>query len=289
MQREEFFHALDTVIQAPRKITVLSHVNPDGDAIGSSLAFSQFLQKLGHEVEVMVSNDFPEFLAWMPGASRIHIYDKESDICDQILESSDLIAILDFNHISRAGLIQDKLKSLKINKILIDHHRDTDFDVFLCALSDTQVSSTSELVAETILHYGEHFVDESIATNILVGIVTDTGSFSHSIYHPETFSICAKMIEKSISRSFIYCICLIPRCFSLFLTFLLKKKELRFCIKIEYILARFAPKISVNLLFPITAISLGSSSILLAISRKGFFNGFNANLSIIVISSSVKA
>ena len=85
------------------------------------------------------------------------------------------------------------------------------------------------------------------------------------------------MIEKSISRSFIYCICLIPRCFSLFLTFLLKKKELRFCIKIEYILARFAPKISVNLLFPITAISLGSSSILLAISRKGFFNGFNAN------------
>lgn len=204
MQREEFFHALDTVIQAPRKLTVLSHVNPDGDAIGSSLAFSQFLQKLGHQVEVMVSNDFPEFLAWMPGASRIHIYDKESDTCDQILGSSDLIAILDFNHISRAGLIQDKLKSLKVNKILIDHHRDTDFDDFLCALSDTQVSSTSELVAETILHYGEQFIDESIATNILVGIVTDTGSFSHSIYHPETFSICAKMIEKSISYNQIH-------------------------------------------------------------------------------------
>ena len=66
------------------------------------------------------------------------------------------------------------------------------------------MSSTSELVAETILHYGEHFVDESIATNILVGIVTDTGSFSHSIYHPETFSICAKMIEKSISYNQIH-------------------------------------------------------------------------------------
>lgn len=204
MQREEFFHALNTVIQSPKKITVLSHVNPDGDAIGSSLAFSQFLQKLGHEVEVMVSNDFPGFLAWMPGASCIHIYDKESDICDQILESSDLIAILDFNHISRAGLIQDRLKSLKVNKILIDHHRDTDIDDFFCALSDTQVSSTSELVAETILHYGEHFVDESIATNILVGIVTDTGSFSHSIFHPETFSICAKMIEKSVSYNQIH-------------------------------------------------------------------------------------
>lgn len=204
MQREEFFHALNTVIQSPKKVTVMSHVNPDGDAIGSSLAFSQFLQKLGHEVEVMVSNDFPEFLAWMPGASSIHIYDKESEKCDQILDSSELIAILDFNHISRAGLIQDKLKSLSVNKILIDHHRDTDFGDFFCALSDTQVSSTSELVAETILHYGESFVDESIATNILVGIVTDTGSFSHSIFHPETFSICAKMIEKSVSYNQIH-------------------------------------------------------------------------------------
>lgn len=182
----------------------MSHVNPDGDAIGSSLAFSQFLQKLGHEVEVMVSNDFPEFLAWMPGASRIHIYDKESEKCDQILEASELVAILDFNHISRAGLIQEKLKSLNVNMILIDHHRDTDFDHFYCTLSDTQVSSTSELVAETILHYGEQFVDEAIATNILVGIVTDTGSFAHSIFHPETFSICAKMIEKSVSYNQIH-------------------------------------------------------------------------------------
>lgn len=204
MQKEEFFHALDTVIQTPKKITVLSHVNPDGDAIGSSLAFSQFLQKLGHEVEVMVSNDFPDFLAWMPGASNIHIYDKESERCDQILEASELVAILDFNHISRAGLIQDKLKSLNVNKILIDHHRDTDFDHFYCALSDTQVSSTSELVAEIVLHYGERYVDEAVATNILVGIVTDTGSFAHSIYHPETFSICAKMIEKSVSYNQIH-------------------------------------------------------------------------------------
>ena len=204
MQREEFFHVLNTVIQAPKKITVVSHVNPDGDAIGSSLAFSQFLRKLGHEVEVMVSNDFPEFLAWMPGASQIHVYDKESEHCDRILESSDVMAILDFNHISRAGLIQDKLKSLDVNKILIDHHRDTDFGQFACSLSDTQVSSTSELVAETILHYGECYVDEAIATNILVGIVTDTGSFAHSIYHPGTFAICAKMVEKSVSYNQIH-------------------------------------------------------------------------------------
>lgn len=204
MQREQFFESLDAVIQTPKRIAVISHVNPDGDAIGSSLAFAQFLTKFGHGVDVMVSNDFPEFLAWMPGASNIHIYDKANEACDRILEAADVLAILDFNHISRAGLIQNSLKNLTTNKILIDHHRDTDFGEFCCYLSDTNVSSTSELVAEVVLHYGNSYLDEAIATNLLVGIITDTGSFAHSIFHPQTFAICAKLVEKSVSYNQIH-------------------------------------------------------------------------------------
>ena len=204
MSKTQFFQTLDEVLKTPKRIAVISHVNPDGDAIGSSLAFSQLLRKLGHDVGVMVSNDFPEFLAWMPGASTIHIYDKEADACNQILDRADFVVMLDFNHLSRAGLIQDKLKSLEIKKILIDHHRDPNLEEFVCALSDTQVSSTSELVAETVLHFGEQYLDESIATNILVGIVTDTGSFAHSMFHPQTFTICAKMVEWSASYNQIH-------------------------------------------------------------------------------------
>lgn len=204
MQKELFFTLFDTVIQTPKRITVLSHVNPDGDAIGSALGFSQFLRQFGHEVEVMVPNAFPEFLAWMPGASQIHIYDKETESCDRILDNTDCLAILDFNQISRAGLVQNKLKSLEVTKILIDHHRDACYSSFFCALSESEVSSTSELVAETILHYDERFIDASIATNILVGMITDTGSFSHSIYRPETFSICAKLFEKAPSYNQIH-------------------------------------------------------------------------------------
>lgn len=198
MQRTAFFQSLDSVIQSPKRFAVITHVNPDGDAIGSALAFSQLLRKFGHHVEVMVSNDFPEFLAWMPGADQIHIFEKESEQCKCILDDADYLAILDFNHLSRAGLIQEKMKALNTPKILIDHHRDTDFGEFCCVLSDTDVSSTAELVAETVLHYGESYLDEPIATNILVGIMTDTGSFSHSIYHPETLSICSKLIGKSM-------------------------------------------------------------------------------------------
>lgn len=204
MNRESFFTCFDAVIQSPKRITVLTHVNPDGDAIGSALGFAQFLRKFGHEVEVMVPNAFPGFLAWMPGASAIHLYDQDADTCNRILDQTECLCVLDFNRISRSGLVQDKLKSLNVTKILIDHHRDTDFDQFLCALSDTDATSTSELVAETILHYGESYLDESIATNILVGIITDTGSFSHSITRPEIFSVCAKLMEKAPSYNKIH-------------------------------------------------------------------------------------
>ena len=204
MLRTQFFQILDEILKTPKKFVVVTHVNPDGDAIGSSLAFSQFLRKLGHQAEVMVANEFPAFLSWMPGASTIHIYENNADSCHTILDQADFIVLLDFNAPSRAGLIQDKLNSLETSKILIDHHRDPDLGSFTCALSDTLVSSTSELVAETILHFGEQYLDESIATNILVGIVTDTGSFAHSVFHPQTFAICAKLIEHSASYNQIH-------------------------------------------------------------------------------------
>ena len=204
MDHTRFFQTLDEVVKEPRRFVLVTHVNPDGDAIGSSLAFSQFLRKLGHESDVMVSNDFPGFLAWMPGADHILIYENLGTTCDQLLDRADYIVFLDFNNFSRAGLIQDKLKTLKTPKILIDHHRDPDADSFISILSETQVSSTSELVAETILHYGERYLDESIATNVMVGIVTDTGSFAHSVFRPETFTISAKMIEYAVSYNQIH-------------------------------------------------------------------------------------
>lgn len=204
MQRELFFKTLDAVIQSPKTITIVSHVNPDGDAIGSSLGFAYFLRKFGHEVEVMVPNDFPGFLAWMPGAAQVLVYDRESEKCNRILMQTDCLMILDFNHFSRSGLMQDVLKSLNTTKILIDHHRDPNPDDFFCMLSDTEVSSTSELVAETILRYGKDYMDEDVATNILVGIVTDTGSFAHSIFRPETFSICSQLVKYAPSYNVIH-------------------------------------------------------------------------------------
>lgn len=204
MERERFFQLLDAEISTPKRFVVVSHLNPDGDAIGSSLAFSQFLRKMGHEVEVMVPNAFPNFLAWMPGADQILLYEKHTSRCQQHLANAEGLFVLDFNHASRAGAMQELLQALTINKILIDHHRDPAESAFYGVLSETEVSSTSELVAEVILHYGERFLDEAIATNALVGIVTDTGSFAHSVFSPQVFSICAKLVEHSASYNQIH-------------------------------------------------------------------------------------
>ena len=196
--RDSFFKRFDVVLSQKRHFVIVSHLNPDGDALGSSLAMTRFLRSRGHEVDVMVPNDFPRFLAWLPGADQMLVYSQKISLCKEILSKAEYLMFLDFNHSSRSGLMQPEICASKANRILIDHHHDPDYSHFNCYLSDTEVSSASELAAEVIMHYGEDQIDADIATNLLAGIMTDTGSFAHSIYSPKVFEICSLLVKKSI-------------------------------------------------------------------------------------------
>ena len=204
MQTESFYCQFDTVIHSFKKILVVSHVNPDGDAIGSSLAMCSFLKKFGVDAKVMVPNDFPGFLSWMPGAHDILIYESQTELAQAWISTAECIIMLDFNSLSRSGVLHNEIGKTRVPRVLVDHHRDPDMNQFYCAWSETNVSSASELVGEIILHYGLDYLDESIATNLLVGIMTDTGSFAHSIFHPRTFEIVSVLVEKSISYNEIH-------------------------------------------------------------------------------------
>ena len=206
MSKQLFFNDFRELINQHKHVVIVSHVNPDGDAVGSSLALYFFLLKFGIDAKVIIPNDFPSFLAWMPGIDDILIFDKNAEKGVEYLNSADLICYLDFNHPSRTGLLHNDLcHCTKTPRILIDHHRDTDFSQFVAYLSEVETSSTSELVAELIQHYGfDKFLDEKIATCLLVGIMTDTGSFSHSIYHTETFEICGKLISPKVNYQLIH-------------------------------------------------------------------------------------
>lgn len=206
MTKELLFNKFKEFITQYQKVVIVSHVNPDGDAIGSSLAFYYFLLKFGIDAKVLIPNDYPSFLAWMPGISEILIYDKNSEAGVEYLNKADLICYLDFNSPARTGLMHNDLcHCTKTPKLLIDHHRDADYSQFIEYISEIETSSTSELVAELIQSQGfEKYLDDNIATSLLVGIMTDTGSFAHSIYHPETFEICGKLISPTVNYPLIH-------------------------------------------------------------------------------------
>ena len=206
MSKQLFFNNFRDFISQFKRVVIVSHVNPDGDAIGSSLAFYYFLLKFGIDAKVIIPNDFPSFLAWMPGVENILTYDKNPEKGLEYLNNAELICYLDFNHPSRTGLVHNDLcHCKKTPRLLIDHHRDTDYSQFAMYLSEAETSSTSELVAELIQYHGfEKYLDDKIATCLLVGIMTDTGSFAHSIYPPETFEICGKMISPTVDYQLIH-------------------------------------------------------------------------------------
>ena len=204
MQLDVFFERFDDLIKFPKRFVLACHVNPDGDAIGSVLAMSEFLRGYGHDVKMVVANDFPDFLHWMPWAGDILVFEKDGERCQKTIAEAECIIMLDFNNLSRSGILHNEIGKTRCPKVLIDHHRDPDERQFYCIYSDTCVSSASEIVAEIVFHYGKEALTESMATNLLVGIMTDTGAFAHSIYHPRTFELVGQLVEKSMPYNLIY-------------------------------------------------------------------------------------
>ena len=196
MYNELVINTLIETIVKYKKIVIVSHVNPDGDALGSSLALYLYVKKLGATPTVIIPNDYPSFLAWMPAIDDILIYDKNEEKAKAVMNEAELFCFLDFNVVSRTGLMHNELCSYtKTPKLLIDHHIGADSTQFVACYSNTDISSTSEMVAEVIKFHGfDKYLDDDIATNLLVGMITDTGSFAHSIFK-NTFAICGELLS----------------------------------------------------------------------------------------------
>ncbi len=192
------------LLTSGKKIVITTHSNPDGDAMGSSLAFWHYLKKKGCKPMVIVPTDYPDFLAWMPGDSEVIIYQKKVSQSNQIIADAELIFCLDFNALSRTGDMEKTLQNAKATRIVIDHHIAPDnFPDFL--FSNVALSSTSEMVYDFIVAAGdEKLVDAGIATCLYSGILTDTGGFQFPITSPKVHRITADLIEKGADNSDVY-------------------------------------------------------------------------------------
>lgn len=179
-------------------VIITTHYNPDGDAIGSSLALYHFLVAQGLKVKVLIPNELPSFLQWMPGADLAVIYSENTIIGDDLISGADVIFCMDYNSLSRVKLFTDQLRASNATRIIIDHHikPENEFDL---TFSVTSVSSTSELLYQILDESGfSAEITPKMAECFFVGIMTDTGSFSYACNRPETFQIAANLIQTGI-------------------------------------------------------------------------------------------
>ncbi|AND64811.1 exopolyphosphatase [Flavobacterium covae] len=197
--------ALKDLLASPKNITIIPHRNPDGDAMGSTLGLYHFLKQLGHKATVIAPNDFPSFLAWLPNSENVLIYEKETQFCQEQLNSSDLVFTLDFNALHRTGDLMERfLSTLDKTFVMIDHHQLPDSYAFY-KYSDTSMSSTCEMVYHFIHHMEyEKLIDSTIATCIYTGLVTDTGSFRFSSTTSTTHEVASDLIKRGIKNAEIH-------------------------------------------------------------------------------------
>ncbi len=181
-------------------ILLICHVNPDGDAAGSMLAFYHYLNSRGKNTSMISPNYLQEFLTWMNGSDRINIFIRDRKKCRELIENADLIIMFDFNQSNRLGEAEKYVLKSKAKKVIIDHHLNSEsFSNLL--ISDHTRSSTSELVHELVSAISEgHFVDKNYSEAIYVGIITDTGNFEHGYFNGKTFRIIADLFDTGIDK-----------------------------------------------------------------------------------------
>ena len=201
---KEDIKGIKQLLSTKKKIVIVPHKNPDGDAIGSTLGLYHYLIKGNHQVNVLVPNDYPSFLKWIPGSDIILKHDSQTIECDTLINEADIIFTLDFNAFHRTGNMETVLSESNALKIMIDHHQAPD-DYATYTFSDVHMSSTCEMVYHFIDMLGDtKLIDADISTCLYVGIMTDTGSFRFSSTTSTTHQIVSKLVEKGANNSEIH-------------------------------------------------------------------------------------
>ncbi len=205
VMNEEAIQKAKTYIEKSNRIVIVTHVTPDGDALGSALGLYHFLLAYGKDnVSVVVPNDFPLFYKWMPGVKEVVIHEKYTDFAEQLVREADVIFCLDFNEPKRIEKLAPAVVAAKGRKVLIDHHLNP-ADFCRVVLSYPEMASTSEMIFRFICRMGMFAqMPKESAICIYTGMMTDTGSFTYNSNKPEIYTIISELIKKGIDKDRIY-------------------------------------------------------------------------------------
>lgn len=198
--------AFKELLSTPKKVVILSHTNPDGDAIGSSLALAEVLKGQGHTVNCILPNRFPYYLKWMPCTDSLIIHSADKiGLAQSVIEAAEVVVCADMSSLSRLEALSEVIATnTKAKKILIDHHLNPS-DEFDLIFSAPESSSTAYLVSRIIKEaYGSEVFTQDIATLLYVGMITDTGNFAFSSINADLFRAAADLLDTGIDVPTIY-------------------------------------------------------------------------------------
>lgn len=208
---EEQLVTLQKHMSEAKRMACVCHVNPDGDALGSTLALADWMRSLGKECSVVVPNRFPDFLQWMPGADTIVRYDKRSDEAGAILRQADILWICDMNSPSRALGMEEIFKECisQCNdtqyRVMVDHHLDPDKDFAHLSVSCPEMCATCEVLCHLICQLGQmESLPHEGAVCLYTGMMTDTGGFTYNSSRAVVYECIGRLLEKGIDKDRIY-------------------------------------------------------------------------------------
>lgn len=194
--------AISAFLDSPKKITIVMHLRPDGDAMGSALGLSHYLKQLGHQVSVVTPTDYPENLKWLPGTEEV-IIGPEGPVVD-IIRSSEVLMCLDLNDIKRIAPLSEAAMEVPV-RIMIDHHKDPQEDTFTHMFWDDTSCSTAEMIYRLIVQRGhQDKINLAVATCLYTGTLTDTGSFRFPSTTADVFRMVADFVDAGVKPEYIY-------------------------------------------------------------------------------------
>lgn len=198
-------------LEASSRPVIVTHMKPDGDAIGSSMGMYHILREIySKQAKVAIANPAPGYLDFLFSEDTrkdILIYEYNPDETRKAILGSDLVICLDFNAFHRTDTLNDSLLESTARKILIDHHLFPDEDKFNLVFSKTDISSASELLYYILMELPPVGGEASIlpfeaATALMTGMTTDTNNFMNSVY-PSTLRMASSLLGIGVDRDMI--------------------------------------------------------------------------------------
>ena len=186
------------IVMSGGNILIVSHINPDGDAVGSVTAMSGFLSSHGVSSTIILPCEYPSYLSFLDEEGKIIIYGKERKRADALIAEADLIVVLDLNRLDRLERMAKAVKASPARKVLIDHHPQPETDIFEHLVSNVELSSTCEILFWLFRSTGERF-PVNIAQSLYVGMITDTNNFSNSVLS-STFRMAAELLDMGVDK-----------------------------------------------------------------------------------------